>query len=67
MDSLEALVTHIQGFSSSFNDLSHLHSLLKQSEDSLRYQANRLAPVLDQLDPSKYSLGYLFILLNKKW
>ncbi|KAF6161400.1 hypothetical protein GIB67_009279 [Kingdonia uniflora] len=62
MDSLEALVAHIQGFSSNFNDLSHLHSLLKQSDDSLRYQANRLAPVLDQLDPSKHSLGYLFIL-----
>ncbi|KAF6165206.1 hypothetical protein GIB67_007191 [Kingdonia uniflora] len=62
MDSLEVLVAHIQGFLSNFNDLSHLHSLLKQSEDYLRYQANRLASVLGQLDPSKHSLGNLFIL-----
>ncbi|KAF6135432.1 hypothetical protein GIB67_027306 [Kingdonia uniflora] len=61
MDSFEALVAHIQGFSSNFNDLSHLHSFLKQSKNSLRFQANRLAPVLDQLDPLKHTLGYLFI------
>ncbi|KAF6166991.1 hypothetical protein GIB67_030684 [Kingdonia uniflora] len=67
MDSLEVLVAHIQGFSSNFNDLSHLHSLLKQSEDYLRYQANRLASVLGQLDPSKHSLGNLFILETGDW
>ncbi|KAF6165508.1 hypothetical protein GIB67_015831 [Kingdonia uniflora] len=34
----QGFVAHNQGFSSNFNDLSHLQSLLKQSEDSLRYQ-----------------------------
>lgn len=62
MDSVEALVAHVQALSGNPEEVSHLHSLLKQSEDSLRSQASRLLPFLEQLDPSKHSLGYLYLL-----
>ncbi|KAJ0973087.1 hypothetical protein J5N97_021046 [Dioscorea zingiberensis] len=62
MESVEAVVAHIQGLSGSSDEVAHLHSLLKQSEDYLTSQAARLAPFLDQLDPIKHSLGYLFLL-----
>ncbi|WOL16103.1 COP9 signalosome complex subunit 3 [Canna indica] len=62
MDSVEALVAHIQGLSGSPAEVAQLHSLLKQSEDTLRSQAARLAPFLPQLDPSAHTLGYLFLL-----
>lgn len=62
MGSLEALVTQIQGLSSSAGDISRLHVILKQAEDSLRAESTRLPPILNQLDPSIHSLGYLYIL-----
>ncbi|XP_062105512.1 COP9 signalosome complex subunit 3 [Humulus lupulus] len=62
MDSVEAVVTQIQGLSSSAGDLSRLHTILKQAEDSLHSESARLFPALDQLDPSKHSLGFLYIL-----
>ncbi|KAK9104190.1 hypothetical protein Scep_021034 [Stephania cephalantha] len=62
MESAEAMIAHIQGLSSTPEDLAHLHNLLKQSEDSLESQAPNLGPLLTQLDPSKHSLGYLYIL-----
>ncbi|XP_024031338.1 COP9 signalosome complex subunit 3 [Morus notabilis] len=62
MDSVEALVTQIQGLSSTAGDVSRLHIILKQSDDSLHPESTRLFPALDQLDPSKHSLGYLYIL-----
>ncbi|RRT34298.1 hypothetical protein B296_00050000 [Ensete ventricosum] len=62
MESVEAVVAHIQGLSGSQEEVAHLHSLLKQSEDALRSQAARLGAFLHQLDPSVHSLGYLFLL-----
>lgn len=62
MDSVEVLVTQIQGLSSTAGDVSRLHIILKQSDDSLHAESTRLFPALDQLDPSKHSLGYLYIL-----
>lgn len=62
MNSMESMVAQIQGLSSTPQDLSHLHSYLKQSEDLLRSESTRLAPLLAELDPSKHSLGYLYIL-----
>ncbi|XP_042514665.1 COP9 signalosome complex subunit 3-like [Macadamia integrifolia] len=62
MESIEALVAHIQGLSSSVDDISHLHNLLEKADESLQSQASRLAPFLEQLDPSNHSLGYLYIL-----
>ncbi|XP_043724271.1 COP9 signalosome complex subunit 3-like [Telopea speciosissima] len=62
MESIEPLIAHVQGLSSSVDDICHLHNLLKQAEESLQSQAPRLALVLEQLDPSKHSLGYLYIL-----
>lgn len=62
MDSVEALVTQIQGLSSSAGDLSRLHVILKQADESLHSESTRLLPALDQLDPSKHSLGFLYIL-----
>lgn len=56
-------MSQIQAFSGSPQDLSHLHSLLKQSEDSLQsQQPSRLVSLLEQLDPSKHSLGSLYFL-----
>ncbi|XP_031481582.1 COP9 signalosome complex subunit 3 [Nymphaea colorata] len=62
MDSVESLITHIQGLSGCPEDVSHLHSLLKQEEDSLQSQGSRLGSFLHLLDPSKHSLGYLYFL-----
>ncbi|THG22831.1 hypothetical protein TEA_023144 [Camellia sinensis var. sinensis] len=62
MNSVESLVAQIQGLSSSGDDIAHLHSLLKQSEELLQSESTRLAVVLAELDPSKHSLGYLYIL-----
>lgn len=43
-------------------DLNCLHSLLKQSEETLRADSARFASSLADLDPFKHSLGYLYIL-----
>ncbi|RXH89285.1 hypothetical protein DVH24_031642 [Malus domestica] len=61
MEAMQSLVTNIQGLSSS-GDISHLHVLLKQAQESLYSESTRLLPVLDQLDPATHSLGYLYIL-----
>ncbi|KAK1318587.1 COP9 signalosome complex subunit 3 [Acorus calamus] len=61
-DSIEALVAHVQALSGTPEDLNHLHSLLKQREDSLHSQASQLLPFFEHLDPSKHSLGYLYLL-----
>ncbi|KAK1270380.1 COP9 signalosome complex subunit 3 [Acorus gramineus] len=61
-DSIEALVAHVQALSGTLEDLNHLHSLLKQREDSLHSQASQLLPFFEQLDPFKHSLGYLYLL-----
>ncbi|CAN6575100.1 unnamed protein product [Malus baccata var. baccata] len=61
MEAMQSLVTNIQGLSSS-GDISHLHVLLKQAQESLYAESTRLLPVLDQLDPTTHSLGYLYIL-----
>ncbi|KAK8672479.1 hypothetical protein V6N13_110847 [Hibiscus sabdariffa] len=62
MNSVEGLVTQIQGLSSSASDVLSLHNVLKQADDSLHAESTRLLPFLDQLDPSKHSLGYLYFL-----
>ncbi|KAL5719425.1 hypothetical protein ACHQM5_012206 [Ranunculus cassubicifolius] len=63
MDSLENLVTQIQGLSNTYNDLLHLHTVLKKSQQSLsKIYFSQLDSALKKLDPSVHSLGYLFIL-----
>ena len=62
MESVEAVVAHIQALSGSHEEVADLHSLLKQSEGALRSRAARLGPFLHQLDPSAHTLGYLFLL-----
>ena len=62
MNSLEGVVVQIQGLSSSAGDISRLHVILKQAEESLRSESTRLSSILNQLDPSNHSLGYLYIL-----
>ncbi|KAG0467860.1 hypothetical protein HPP92_017188 [Vanilla planifolia] len=62
METVEALVAHIQGLSGNPDEVSHLHSLLKQSEETLRLQVSRLAPFIKELDPAIHSLGYLYLL-----
>jgi COP9 signalosome complex subunit 3 len=61
MDSLDALVAQVQGFSGN-DDLLHLFSLLKQSDELLHTHAPRLQYALSSLDPAKHSLGYLYLL-----
>ncbi|CAK9204856.1 unnamed protein product [Sphagnum troendelagicum] len=61
MDSLDALVAQVQGFSGT-DDLLHLFSLLKQSDELLHTHAPRLQYALSSLDPAKHSLGYLYLL-----
>ncbi|XVF16238.1 hypothetical protein REPUB_Repub10bG0014200 [Reevesia pubescens] len=62
MNSVEGLVTQIQGLSSTASDVLMLQNFLKQADDSLHAESTRLLPFLDQLDPSKHSLGYLYFL-----
>lgn len=62
MDSMDAMLAQVQGFSATNDDLTHLHGLLKQSEEALREQGLRLSSFLTQLDPAKHSLGYLYVL-----
>lgn len=62
MNSLESVIAQIQGLSGSASDVASLHNVLKGVDDSLRAESTRLASCLDQLDPSKHSLGYLYLL-----
>ncbi|KAK9061677.1 hypothetical protein SSX86_018860 [Deinandra increscens subsp. villosa] len=62
VNSVDSLVTQILGLSGSSQDVAHLNSLLKQSEDVIRSQAATFAPCLIRLDPSLHSLGYLYVL-----
>lgn len=62
LNSVETLVAQIQGLSGSTGDLTHLLSLLKQSDDLLHSESTRLDPILAQLDPCHHSLGYLYVL-----
>ncbi|KAL2246857.1 COP9 signalosome complex subunit 3 [Sesamum indicum] len=62
MSSAESLVAQIQGLSGNLADLTQLRNYLKQSDDSLHLESTRLAPLLNELDPSLHSLGYLYIL-----
>ncbi|XP_017608057.1 COP9 signalosome complex subunit 3-like [Gossypium arboreum] len=62
MNTVEGLVNQIQGLSTTASDVLSLQNLLKQADDSLHAESTRLFPFLDQLDPSKHSLGYLYFL-----
>ncbi|MBA0873201.1 hypothetical protein Goshw_029125 [Gossypium schwendimanii] len=62
MNSVEGLLTQIQGLSSTASDVLSLQNVLKQADESLHAESTRLLPFLDQLDPSKHSLGYLYFL-----
>ncbi|XP_073311439.1 COP9 signalosome complex subunit 3 [Primulina huaijiensis] len=62
MNSVESVVAQIQGLSGDINELTQLSSFLKQSEELLHTESSRLAPLLNELDPSIHSLGYLYIL-----
>ncbi|KAK1410046.1 hypothetical protein QVD17_36587 [Tagetes erecta] len=62
VNSVDSLVTEIQGLSGSSQDLANLNNLLKQSEDVIRSQASTFASCLTRLDPSIHSLGYLYVL-----
>ncbi|KAM3211435.1 hypothetical protein ACQJBY_064917 [Aegilops geniculata] len=63
MESVEALVAHIQGLSGSPDELAQLHGLLKQADgDALRVHSAGLLPFLSHLHPGAHSLGYLYLL-----
>ncbi|KAF8106279.1 hypothetical protein N665_0145s0089 [Sinapis alba] len=62
MNLTEGLIASIQGLSASSGDLSALHGILKGAEDSLRTNSDIQLSILEQLDPSIHSLGYLYLL-----
>ncbi|KAL6857180.1 hypothetical protein ACP4OV_018562 [Aristida adscensionis] len=63
MESVEALVAHIQGLSGGPEEVAQLHGLLKQADvDSLRPYSAALVPFLAHLQPPAHSLGYLYLL-----
>ncbi|KAG5527076.1 hypothetical protein RHGRI_028111 [Rhododendron griersonianum] len=63
MNYVESLVLQTKRLSGTTpDDLNCLHSLLKQSEETLRTESARFASSLADLDPFKHSLGYLYIL-----
>ncbi|KAK4757102.1 hypothetical protein SAY87_007229 [Trapa incisa] len=59
---LQNLVTQIQALSGSAEDLHQLHSILKAADEPLHADPPRLSSLLDQLEPARHSLGYLYIL-----
>ncbi|KAH7289854.1 hypothetical protein KP509_30G021500 [Ceratopteris richardii] len=62
-DSLDNLVAQVQGLSGCTEDLAHLASILKQSEEAISAKgAPRLHIAISLLDPAVHSLGYLFFL-----
>jgi COP9 signalosome complex subunit 3 len=62
MDSLDAVVAQVQALSGTPDDCAHLANLLKQTDNVLTVHAPRLSYALAALDPSKHSLGYLYLL-----
>ncbi|XP_062195786.1 COP9 signalosome complex subunit 3-like isoform X2 [Phragmites australis] len=63
MESVEALVAHIQGLSGSPQEVAHLHNLLKQADcESLRAHSAAFVQFLAHLQPETHSLGYLYLL-----
>ncbi|XP_054790111.1 COP9 signalosome complex subunit 3-like [Prosopis cineraria] len=60
MDPLEHLVAQIVGLSDA--DIPRLLGILKASDDLLRTDSIHWSSILSQLDPSKHSLGFLYIL-----
>ncbi|WZY74859.1 hypothetical protein YC2023_021243 [Brassica napus] len=62
MSSTENLITSIQGLSASSGDLSALHRILKGAEETLRADSDLELSTLEELDASKHSLGYLYLL-----
>lgn len=62
MDPLEPLIAQIQGLSSSSADIARLHTILKHSDETLRSDSSRLYPILQLIDPSIHSLGFLYLL-----
>ena len=59
---LHQLIQAIQGTSTSSQGLARLLQQLKVSEESLRNQPQKVMEALNMLDPSRESLGYLFLL-----
>ncbi|KAG2245259.1 hypothetical protein Bca4012_024227 [Brassica carinata] len=59
---METVITSIQALSASSGDLSALHRILKGAEETIRTDSDLQLSTLDQLDPSKHSLGYLYLL-----
>ncbi|CAN8236443.1 unnamed protein product [Cochlearia groenlandica] len=59
MRSVKSVIASIHDLS---GDLSSLHVLLKESEESLRTDSDVNISNLEKLDPSKHSLGYLYLL-----
>ncbi|KAJ4912028.1 COP9 signalosome complex subunit 3 [Raphanus sativus] len=62
MSTTEGVIKSIQGLSGSSGDLSALHRILKGAEETLRTDSDLQLSTLDQLHPSKHSLGYLYLL-----
>ncbi|WZY94195.1 hypothetical protein YC2023_066524 [Brassica napus] len=60
MSSTGNLITSIQGLSASSGDLSALHRILKGAEETLLADSDLELSTLEQLEPSKHSLGYLY-------
>jgi len=62
---LNRIVTSIQALSGNEADLKQLKVLLTKSEDVLLKNIGMLDDALSSLDPSKHSLGWLYILSTK--
>ena len=59
---LQHLIQAIKDMSTSSQDLARLLQQLKVSEESLRNQPQKVMEALNILNPSRESLGYLFLL-----
>lgn len=59
---LNKIVTTIQGLSGSEADLKQLKTQLTKAEDAFTKNLGNLDDALSTLDPSRHSLGWLFIL-----
>lgn len=59
---LQHLIQAIKGNSHNVQELTQLLQQLQVSEESLRNQPQKVIEALNVVDPSRESLGYLFLL-----
>lgn len=62
MDAIADLVAQAHAAGSRLPEIRRLHDVMKQSEEMLNRNAERLDTFLVQLDPKSHTLAFLYLL-----